>query len=241
MHYKEQCYHGLTVMKGDNHMRIVRLSILSFLFLAAISYAHVVNATSSDRNVLWDVVSHCLDSGSSLYCEDCRWPIAGSVCACLNTTEMWEKSDDYVVIRDHKMCGCPTGFVHGLALPLRRVSGVEAEDRPVGIWRFAWEVAEKRLKASEIALVVNEKTCRSQDQLHVHIVKLNGEGHKSFMDKNAAVVTNLDQVWSKAEELAKTAEMKNYSILVKLGEMGFVVVVDDSCLEKRYTEYACDR
>jgi len=139
------------------------------------------------------------------------------------------------------MCGCPVGFVHGLVLPLKRVSGVEDKDRPLGIWSFAWKVAEKRMKASEIALVVNEKACRSQDQLHVHIVKLNSEGHKSFMDKNVAAVANLDQVWNKAEELAKNAEMKNYSVLVKLGEMGFVVVVADSCLEKRYTEYACDR
>jgi CDP-diacylglycerol pyrophosphatase len=159
----------------------------------------------------------------------------------LNTTEVWEKSDDYVVIRDRKMCGCPVGFVHGLALPLKRVTGVEDKDRPLGIWRFAWEVAEKRMKASEIALVVNEKACRSQDQLHVHIVKLNSEGNKSFGDTNAAPVANLDQVWSKAEELAKNGEMKSYSVLVKRGGMGFVVVVDDSCLEERYTEYVCDR
>ena len=222
-------------------MRIVRLSVLVVLFLVAISYANVANAISSDRNVLWDIVSHCLDSGSSLHCEDCRWPIAGSVCACLNTTEVWEKSDEYVVIRDIKMCGCPVGFVHGLALPLRRVSGVEAKDRPIGIWRFAWEAAEKRMKASEIALVVNEKMCRSQNQLHVHIVKLNSEGHKNFTDKNAAAVAELNQVWSKAEELAKNSEMENYSVLVKLGDKGYVVVVDDGCLEKKYTEYSCDR
>jgi len=222
-------------------MRIVRSWVLAVSFLVAISYSNVVNAASSDRNVLWDIVSHCLDSGSSLHCEDCRWPIEGSVCACLKTTEVWEKSDDYVVIRDIKMCGCPVGFVHGLALPLRRVSGVEEKDRPDGIWNFAWEEAEKHMKESEIALVVNEKMCRSQDQLHVHIVKLNSEGHKSFTDKNAAAVADLNHVWSKAEELAKNAKMKNYSVLVKLGDKGFEVFVDDSCLEKKYTEYSCDR
>ncbi|MGO9380287.1 MAG: CDP-diacylglycerol diphosphatase [Dissulfurispiraceae bacterium] len=221
-------------------MRIVRLSILAVLFLAAISYANAVNAISSDRNELWNIVTNCLDSGSSLHCEDCRSPIEGSLCACLKTTAVWEKSNDYVVIRDRKMCGCPLGFVHGLALPLTRVSGVEDGDRPIGIWRFAWNVAEKRMKASEIALVVNEKTCRSQDQLHVHIVKLNGDGH-NFRGRNAATVTNLDEVWSKAEELAQKAQLKQYSILVKLSEMGFVVVVDDSCLEERYTEYECDK
>ncbi len=228
-------------MEGDNNMRIVRLWVPAVLFLIVISYADVVNATSSDRNVLWDIVSHCLDSGSSLHCGDCRWPIEGSVCACLKTTEVWKKSGDYVVIRDIKMCGCPVGFVHGLALPLKRVSGVEAGDRPAGIWRFAWETAEKRMKTSEIALVVNEKMCRSQDQLHVHIVKLNSEGHKSFTGKNAAAVADLDQVWSKAEELAENAKMKNYSVLVKLGDKGFLVLVEDSCLEKKYTEYSCDR
>ncbi len=220
-------------------MRIIRLSGLAVLFLLAISYADVVNAASGDRNVLWDIVSHCVDSGSALHCEDCRWPIVGSVCACLSTTEVWRKSDDFVVIRDHKMCGCPVGFVHGLAMPLRRVSGVEAKDRPPGIWRFAWEVAEKRMRASEIALVANEKMCRSQDQLHVHIVKLNSEGHKSFIGNNTATVANLDQVWSKAEELAKNAGLKTYSVLVKLGDKGFVVLVDDSCFEKRYTEDSC--
>ncbi|MGD0883939.1 MAG: CDP-diacylglycerol diphosphatase [Thermodesulfovibrionales bacterium] len=171
----------------------------------------------------------------------CRVPQVDSKCACLSTTEVWKKSDDFVVIRDHKMCGCPDGFVHGLALPLKQVTGVEDKNRPTGIWSFAWDVAKTRAKESDIALVVNEKACRSQDQLHVHIVKLNSDGHKSFRGKNSATVENLDQVWNKADELAQNAHLEHYGVLVKRDEVGFVVLVEDNCLEKIYTEYACDR
>ena len=220
-------------------MKIVRLSILSVLFLAAIACSNTANTISRERNDLWNIVSHCIDSSRSLHCEDCPLPIEGSACACLKTTEVWEKSDDYVAIRDRKMCGCPGGFVHGLALPRKQITGAEDKDRPVGIWRFAWQVAAKRIEEPEVALLVNGKTCRSQDQLHVHIVKLNSEGH-NFMGKNAAKVADLAEVWSTAEELANKAQIKYFSVLVRLGDRGFVVVVDDGCLEERYTEYACE-
>ncbi|HET6514137.1 MAG TPA: CDP-diacylglycerol diphosphatase [Thermodesulfovibrionales bacterium] len=230
---------------NDRKKNFIGFSTLTFTLLSVtltvVLYGSINSATASDRNVLWDIISYCLDPSRPHYCEDCKWPIAESACSCLKTTEVWEKSLDYVAIRDQKMCGCPSDFVHGLALPLKKVTGVEDKDRPAGIWRFAWDVARKRIKESEIALVVNPLTCRSQDQLHVHIVKLNDEGRKFLESDRAAGIENLGQVWNKADDLARNAHLKNYGVLVKLNEKGFVVVVDDNCPEDTYTKYICDR
>lgn len=226
---------------NNHNMKLVRLSAFIVLLIAAISYASICSAIEGDRNALWDIVSHCVDPGKPNYCEDCKWPMVGSICSCLKTTEVWEKSADYVAIRDRKMCGCPSDFVHGLALPLKKVTGVEDKNRPAGIWTFAWGVAKKRIKESEIALVVNPLTCRGQDQLHVHIVKLNREGHKIIDVSHSASVESLDQVWNKADELARNAQVKNYGILVKHETKGFVVLIDEGCPEYTYTQYKCNR
>jgi CDP-diacylglycerol pyrophosphatase len=171
-----------------------RLLVFTVLLIAVTACAGIMSAKGEDRNVLWEIVSHCLDTSKPNYREDCKWPIAGNESTCLNTTEVWARSNDYVAIRDRKMCGCPSVFVHGLALPLQEVIGVEAKNRPAGIWDFAWDVAKKRITEAEIALVVNPLTCRNQDQLHVHIVKLNGKGHKIVKSDRAASVETLEQV-----------------------------------------------
>ena len=55
------------------------------------------------------------------------------------------------MVRDRKMCGCPADFVHGLTIPLRRVTGVEDPRLPDDIWAFAWKAGLGR-KINEMGL-----------------------------------------------------------------------------------------
>ena len=108
------------------------------------------------RDLLWQIVSQCVDASRPDYCATCRSPVVGACPAegCRRTTEVWAQTADYVAIRDIKMGGCEKpGFVHGLALPRFRVTGVEDRARPPGIWAFAWTVARARIgDEREIAL-----------------------------------------------------------------------------------------
>ena len=98
-------------------------------------------------------------------------------------------SPESVVIEDSKMSKCPVNagadesnprsfsYVHALAIPLHKVTGIEQEEnRPSGIWDLAWRTATAYIvDTSEIALVANPKAenqYRSQDQLHIHLVRL---------------------------------------------------------------------
>jgi len=107
---------------------ILHLAVLA-LFLAAPTFG------ADTRDTLWNIVSMCMDTGTADYCTTCIAPRAEAGCnrPCENTTQVWGESPQFVVIRDRKMCGCPEGFVHGLALPRNRVTGVEDPGRPEGI------------------------------------------------------------------------------------------------------------
>ena len=133
------------------------LVILLIIFLAMWSHSGVAGQPS--RNILHEIVAHCLDSSIPDYCVRCPAPLSGQ-CAkndeCSRTSEVWAQTDDYVAIGDIKMCGCPAGFVHGLAMTRVPVSGVEDTQRPAGIWPFAWAVARQRIpEETGIGLVVN--------------------------------------------------------------------------------------
>jgi CDP-diacylglycerol pyrophosphatase len=161
--------------------------------------------------------------------------------ACKNATEIWAESADYVVLRDAKMCGCSAGFVHGLAVPRARVTGVEDPRRPEGIWKFAWDAARMRMgNDPAIALVVNPKAERSQDQLHVHLLRLRDDVRQRIAQHPADRVPNLDQVWKIAALRAAAEGLTDYGVLV-VGhpEGGFVVLVEKDSPEKMYTDWRC--
>src|SRR5262245_41270821 len=129
-------------------------------------------------NALWDIVSTCIDRDGGApkthYCE-CE-AFARSCCyerATPNAVVVWAETSEFVAIRDLKMCGCATGFVAGLALPRTLVTGIEDPARPEGIWPFAWAVARDRISEElEIGLVINSIEARSQNQMHVHMLRL---------------------------------------------------------------------
>lgn len=150
----------------------------------------------------------------------------------------WHAARQSVAIRDRKMCftrrkNPPTaGFIHGLLLPLPTVCGVEdgqlygADSAFRGLWRDAWDAARLRLPASEIVLVVNPPTIRSQTHLHIHIVR--GDG-TAFPASATLVLPSLDDVWNDARRFARdklTIVDANYGIAVRWRGGGFEMLIE---------------
>ena len=221
------------------------LSIFLSLVLVVGIYVAADAQTAAHRNVLWEIVTTCIDLHHADYCEHCSLPRVDSPCGvgreCRETTEVWEETANYVAIRDVKMCGCEKGFVHGLAIPRGRVIGVEDPKRPDGIWDFAWSVARKRIgEESAIALAVNPPGVRGQDQLHVHIVRLLPDARRRFTDAQSARVGSLSGTWKAAADKAAIAGLKDYGVLVaRLPEGDYLVLVGESSPEKTYTLWEC--
>jgi len=201
----------------------------------------------AEPDVLWSIVTECLDPAVADYCSTCKLPRTEAPCAthrdCRETTEVWAETPDYVAIRDRKMCGCLKEFVHGLAIPRTRVTGVEDPRRPEGIWEFAWHEACRRIPdETAIALAVNPISWRSQNQLHVHIVRLRSDARKDFEHASVTRVERLDRVWAVAATTAKVAGWRDYGVLVaKDPSGGFLVVVEKGSPEGDFTENHCVR
>lgn len=214
--------------------------VFFFLTIALISLSATPSFCAADRDIIWNTVSACIDTGAKDYCSRCPSPRVEMDCrTCRNTTEVWAETTDLVAIRDVKMCGCPEGFIHGLVIPRNRVTGVEDPSRPDGIWRFGWEAAAKKLKEDEIALAVNPKKERSQDQLHIHIVRVRRETLPSD-PKVTSTVDSLDRVWYTAARKAAELEWKDYGVLVTRGAgNGWLVVIDDGSPEYDFTKAKC--
>ncbi len=209
-------------------------------------WAVQLSALAVERSdILLDIVSHCLDPAPANYCNLCRAPRTDAKCSvareCKQTTEVWELNDRFTALRDIKMCGCPSDFVHGLALPIYRVTGVEDPLRPEGIWQFAWDVAIKRMKPESIALVVNPRLHRSQNQLHVHLLRLKADALDKLKKEAADHVSDLDQVWASASRSAAAQGLDDYGVLVVQNPpKGFTVVVTADSPETAWTEWRCD-
>ena len=80
---------------------------------------------------------------------------------------------------------------------------------------------------------------RSQDQLHVHLVRLNAAGRR-MVTAGAPGVQSLAEVWRKADRLARERGLEHYGVLVARSPAGgFLVHVDDRNLEYAYTVAKC--
>ena len=216
--------------------------IPALLFIAATFTAPC--RAEGNRDFLWNVVANCLDPGIPGYDKICSTPITTSAAACRKTLEVWDKNPEFVFFRDIKMCDCLSDktFVHGIVLPRSRVTGSEDPNRPAGIWRYAWDNAVKRVgNEADIALVVNPPgTGRSQDQLHVHVVRLNGAGRELIASPRATGVGNPDEIWEKADQLAREKGLAYYGVLVARNPAGgFMLFVNDRNLEYDYTVAKC--
>ncbi|MFZ4480286.1 MAG: CDP-diacylglycerol diphosphatase [Rhodoferax sp.] len=196
-------------------------------------------------DILLDIVTHCVNPAPANYCGLCRAPRNDAGCGagmeCRKSTEVWALNDSFTAIRDIKMCGCPAGFVHGLALPIAPVRGVEDPKRPDGIWQFAWDTATQRMEPESIALVVNPQFQRSQNQLHVHLLRLAADVRGRLDKEITANVSDLSQVWDSAARSAASKGLGDYGVLVvRRPQLDYQVVVMAGSPEAAFTQWRCD-
>ena len=214
------------------------------LVLIALVLGLACASPGSSRDALLRIVSDCLDTGAPRYCGRCGAPQAGTCdldYPCTRTTQVWAQTAEYVAIRDLKMCGCPDGFVHGLAMPRYPVQGPEDPRRPVGLWRFGWDVARSRIpEGRDIALLVNPAPLRTQDQLHIHLVRLL-PGARSGLDALGPVsIERLEDVWPVAEQSAAGRGLTSYGVIVVRSlDHGWLVAADAGVTETAFTVGRC--
>jgi CDP-diacylglycerol pyrophosphatase len=214
--------------------------------LLAVGLAGLAGCASGSAapEALHQVIARCLDTDDPRYCARCSAPQAG-YCQlgypCSRTTEVWAANQEYVAVRDIKMCGCPAGFVHGLALPRFTVTGAEDPRRPDGIWRFAWDAARGHIgEESEIALAVNPPRLRTEDQLHVHLVRPLPGARGRVSALGPIRVERLEEVWAAAAEHAASRQMPSYGVIVlPAAEGGWLVAAVDGSPETSFTRSRC--
>ena len=211
--------------------------------IGAPSQARALNIAKSD--ILLHIVSQCVDPSTVNYCANCMLPRADARCSniseCKKTNEVWKLSTRYAAIRDIKMCGCPTEFIHGLAMPREVVTGVEDPNREEGIWQFAWDEGIERIEAESLALVVNPPSQRTQNQLHVHILRLDQNARSRFEQYTPLYVDNLQSVWLLADHAAKKKGLNDYGVLVAKALDGkYLVLVSPDSPEAAFTIWKCN-
>ena len=201
--------------------------------VAALAAALAVAGCAASRDhpgtgpsALWTIVSRCVDRQTAAYCS-CP-PFELSCCGNPSTPDadvVWARTADFVVIRDLRMCGCPPGFVSGLAMPVTRVSGIEDPRRPEGIWPFAWEAARARIPDQQaIGLVLNPPDARTQNQMHVHLLRLRAEV-RPWLDGDAPAppgvqvipVQDLGAVFAAVQARVGADHMRDTGVLVARG------------------------
>jgi CDP-diacylglycerol pyrophosphatase len=196
-----------------------------------------------NRNALRTIVLQCIDATVPNYCARCPTPLEGTcgVTSCWTSLDVWAETTHFIAMRDRKMCHCPPGFVHGLALPRAIVTGVEDPRRPDGIWPFAWQVALTRIPAAaEIVLVVNPPFRRTQDELHVHIVRLLEDGRERIDARRPVRIDNLNDAWRAAATHAERVGYPSYGVAVAQAKGGgYLVVSTDMSPEFAFTETTC--
>ena len=226
----------------------IKCPLLKFLFLltAAIGISSQAIASNIARSdILLHIVSQCVDPSAINYCANCMLPRADARCnnisECKQTNEVWRLSTRYAAIRDIKMCGCPSDFIHGLAMPREVVTGVEDPNREEGIWQFAWNVGIERIEAESLTLVVNPPSQRTQNQLHVHILRLDQNARSRFEQYTPLYVDNLQSVWLLADHAAKKKGLIDYGVLVAKALNGkYLVLVSPDSPEAAFTIWKCN-
>jgi CDP-diacylglycerol pyrophosphatase len=218
--------------------------LIGFLLLLVLLAIGIAAGSLVHSDTLLHIVQQCVDVRTPNYCGQCRLPQKNAGCleapSCRATVEIWDEDKDFVAMRDIKMCGCPDDFVHGLVLPKATITGVEDPNKPDSIWPFSWRTALSRMSAEDIALVVNPRLRRTQNQLHVHLVRLKPDS-RSFVTNNLVGETSdLTTVWYIAQRAADTRQMDDFGVLVfKTDSDKFGVVIASDSPEGLYTRAVC--
>ncbi|HEV7731945.1 MAG TPA: CDP-diacylglycerol diphosphatase [Candidatus Binatia bacterium] len=217
------------------------------LLLAVAVHAGVACAADVAPDALWQIVATCIDR-TDADVPYCACPaFARSCCSDTATPDadiVWGVTDRFVAIRDMTMCGCGAGFTAGLVIPRTRVTGIEDPARPDAIWPFAWRIARERIPdAIEIALVINPDDARTQDQMHVHILRLKPDAQDRLEAMTGTVVLDLpdlQRVFSAATERVGAAAIGVHGILVtQRRKGGYRVVLTDATSPQTFTRNHC--
>lgn len=219
----------------------LRRWIVLFALLIASTHSHA----QPNRDLLLGIANQCLNPSVENYCSSCSIPRTDSLCAtnqqCRSSLEIWSLNDEYASFRDIKMCGCSPDFVHGLTIPRKPITGVEDPLRPNSIWNVAWNVGLTKIPDSELAVVVNPKNKRSQDQLHLHMLRFIPERMNEMNSYLAGTITDLDLVWGTAQRYADSKEWSDYGVLViKSKPSSFSIFVTPFNSEHAFTNYKCN-
>ena len=210
--------------------------------IGALPQAFALTVARSD--ILLHIVSQCVDPSKANYCSQCMLPRRDANCGvseCKKTNEVWALNTQYAAIRDIKMCGCPAEFVHGLAMPREVVTGVEDPNREEGIWQFAWDVAMQRIEPQSIALAINPKSQRTQNQLHIHLVRLDKNARTHLSQHLPVQVNNLESIWATAANAARANGLDDYGVLVaQSSASGYMVIVTPNSPEAAFTIWKCE-
>jgi CDP-diacylglycerol pyrophosphatase len=138
---------------------------LGALLLAGLAVVTIVTTRAADRLALWRIVHEkCAPdqktNGSPAPCE---------------TVDISAGEDNGVAILKDIV-----GVAQFLAIPTRRITGIEAPEildpSTPNYWRAAWAARGametrlgKKLPREAVGLAINSSRARSQDQLHIHI------------------------------------------------------------------------
>lgn len=233
---------------------------------AAVPFA--IHDAPSPPNALWTLVASCIDRPSGAEPEPyCRCPaMIRSCCHDVTTPDddvVWAVTPQLVALRDMTSCGCaiPSGavsgappFVAGLAMPRTHVTGIEDPSRPDAIWPFAWQVAKTRIPDElEIGLVINPVDTRTQDQMHVHLLRLTAgvrarldalrptaDGAQLAADAIVVPLPDLDRVFRVAQDRVGAAAMGAHGILVARARGdGYLAVLTTRSSPQAFTVNAC--
>jgi len=181
----------------------------TFLVVAALlgSAAFAAGANLAGRYALWQVVRACLLDKAT----------TGAPLPCLEVDTSDGEARGWAVLRP------PIGAPDTILTPTRRIAGIEdpllyASDVP-NYFALAWTARRWLAKADggapadeRVALAVNSRLARSQDQLHVHIGCLAARFSHS-LDEHALGPTSA--VWFRGPDIAPGLELWTYRSGVK--------------------------
>lgn len=215
-----------------------------FIFLVFLHHFSIAGSIAQS-DILLHIATQCVDPSKTNYCSDCTLPRVdancGVVAECKKTNEVWKLSPEYVAIRDIKMCGCTEDFVHGIAMPRTSVTGVEDPARQEGIWQFAWDIGANRIEEDSLALVVNPRSQRTQNQLHIHLLRLDENARQKWAGYSYMLVNELNNVWELSQEIARSNGLSDYGVLVsKYSPDRFIIVVSKDSPEALFTKWKCN-
>ena len=147
------------------------------ILLAAVAFAFAAQAavTGASRGALWKVVQTCVANHA----------LTGASFPCLDVNVSAGDERGYVILRP------PLGKPDIILAPTRKIVGVEdpslqtpeAPNYFEDAWNaraFLSEAHRKPLRRNDVALAVNSRLTRSQDQLHVHIGCLSQRAKRSL-------------------------------------------------------------